>query len=173
MTNDTVIIFSSSRSHGNTRKAVDALFPESQPKLIDLNKKNISFFDYNGKKENDDFLPLIEEILKYKTFIFASPTYWYSMCAQMKTFFDRLSELYSSRTDLLKALEGKNVFVITSYAGIESPCFEDPFKLTSNYLKMNYHCCHFEYSGNNEKELKRNKEKQKKFLNSFKEKISS
>ena len=38
MTNDTVIIFSSSRSHGNTRKAVDALFPESQPKLIDLNK---------------------------------------------------------------------------------------------------------------------------------------
>ena len=159
-----VILFSSSRENGHTKKAVQEIFLEHKLPIIDLQNKNISFFDYNSKNRHDDFIPLVEELVKFKTLIFASPTYWYSMCAQMKTFFDRISDLYSFRKDLIKELENKNIFVITSYGSSKSTSFEAPFKLTSDYLKMNYHCCHYDYSGENKELRSLNKKNRDKFL---------
>jgi multimeric flavodoxin WrbA len=167
MNKDAVILFSSSRSDGYTKKALNALFEEYRLPLIDLKDKNISFFDYESKNRNDDFIPLVEELVKYKTIISSSPTYWYSMCAQMKTFFDRISDLYSFRKDLLESLKGKNVFVVTSFGSTKPTCFEDPFKLTATYLQMNYHACHFDYSGNKEGLLQENQRNREIFLADF------
>lgn len=163
-----MILFASSRSDGNTKKAIDAIFSGVSIPLVDLTKKNISFFDYDFKNENDDFIPLVEEILKYKSLIFASPTYWYIMCAQMKVFFDRLSDLLITRKDLGMRLRDKNVFVVTSYGTTKSHSFEDAFRLTAEYLGMKYHGCHFDYCGHDTSLLSQNLLEREHFLETVK-----
>ena len=172
MNKDAVILFSSSRSDGYTKNTLNALFKDYKLQLIDLKDRDISYFDYEAKNRDDDFIPLVEELVTYQTIIFSSPTYWYSMCAQMKTFFDRISDLYAFRRDLLESLKGKNVFVVTSYGSTKPTCFEDPFKLTATYLKMNYHSCHFDYSGNKEDLLQKNQKNREIFLTDFNKALS-
>ena len=105
--NKKVIILGSARSHGDTRKIVDFNRQEFPMDLVDLNHKNISYYDYRHQNQNDDYLPLMESLISYSTIILATPVYWYTMSAPMKTFFDRLSDLVTIRKDLGRALTGK------------------------------------------------------------------
>ena len=129
----------SSRDDGETRNMVDALTAHTGSTLINLREKNISYFDYEHKNIDDDFFPTMEEILQYDNIVFATPVYWFSMSAIMKTFFDRFSDLLHQRKDLGYKLKGKNMFLLTnSSTAALTRHFETPFKDTADYLSMEY-----------------------------------
>ncbi|HJK86181.1 MAG TPA: NAD(P)H-dependent oxidoreductase [Candidatus Megaira endosymbiont of Nemacystus decipiens] len=115
ISNKHIIIFGSSRSHGNTRKIIDEITRDHSLPFIDLNDFEITPFDYEHRNKGDDFIPLIEKIVNYDTMIIATPVYWYQMSTQHKIFFDRFSDLLKIRKDLGRKLRGKNLFVISSF----------------------------------------------------------
>jgi multimeric flavodoxin WrbA len=106
-----IIIFGSSRSNGNTRKAIDTILGSSEIKVVDLNTMTIKPFDYEYKNQSDDFIPLVQMFLSYEQLVFASPVYWYTMSSIMKVFMDRFSDLLDLRRDLGRRLRGKKMFV--------------------------------------------------------------
>ncbi len=87
------VILGTSKSDGNTRNLVESFVDLSGAKLFDLSEFDISFYDYEHENRNDDFLPIVHELVGFDHIVFASPVYWYSMSAQLKVFFDRLSDL--------------------------------------------------------------------------------
>ena len=135
-----LIILGSSRSHGDTRKVVDYIRNQQEFDLLDLNGKNISYYDYESKNQHDDFLPTMEDIVsKYQTIIFATPVYWYSMSAVMKTFFDRISDLLRIRKEVGRKLRGMNMAMLSCSNGDDRILhFEMPFIESAKYLGMNY-----------------------------------
>ena len=134
-----IIIQGSSNSNGNTRKVVEYLLTQKEGQFVDLNTKQISYFDYEHKNVEDDFLKVITEVLEHEIIIFATPIYWYTMSATMKTFIDRISDLLKIRKDLGRQLRGKKMMVIAcSSDHTEYPSFWEPFKLTAEYLGMDY-----------------------------------
>ena len=108
---------------------------------------SISAYDYEHRNASDDFLiALAEKLVQAEVLIFATPVYWYSMSAQMKTFFDRLSDLVSIRKDLGRALKGKQGYLVTSSSeNALPPGFEIPFIYSFAYLDMewggSFHAC--------------------------------
>ncbi|MBA4119008.1 MAG: FMN reductase [Candidatus Puniceispirillum sp.] len=141
------IIFGSSRSFGKTRAVIDDLLSPSKINLFDLNSYKISPFDYDHANRHDDFMPLIERLLHYDTWIIATPVYWYNMSTQHKIFFDRFSDLLTIRKDLGRQLRGKKLFVIASFGDSYPQGFEDTFKQICDYLGMAYLGSSFFYSG--------------------------
>ena len=141
MENKTVVIFGSSRSFGNTRKVLDKLVElKNDIDIIDLNAYNIGYFDYEFKNKDDDFIKVMEKVITYNTIIFATPIYWYTMSAQLKTFFDRISDLlFEGNKDIGRKLRGKQMGVISCGSDAEYiEGFEMPFKESANYLGMIY-----------------------------------
>ncbi|GAA3762506.1 NAD(P)H-dependent oxidoreductase [Flavobacterium ginsengiterrae] len=140
MENKTVIILGSSRKNGNTTKIVDALSKEHNIDIVNLSDYNISYYDYESKNIDDDFLPLIRGIIeKYDTLIFATPVYWYNMSGILKVFFDRFSDLIRIEKETGRKLRGKKIGVISnSHDNIIEDSFYIPFKKTSDYLGMEY-----------------------------------
>jgi multimeric flavodoxin WrbA len=141
MEKTSVIILGSSRSNGNTRIIVDEM-RRTNPSidLIDLNDYNISYYDYKFNNSDDDFLELFKTILNYNTLIFATPIYWYTMSAQMKTFFDRISDVLKGDEKMYgRQLKGKRLAVISCGSDQEiSDGFIMPFEQSANYLNMEY-----------------------------------
>ncbi|SEC89369.1 Multimeric flavodoxin WrbA [Tenacibaculum sp. MAR_2009_124] len=137
---NTIVIQGSSKSYGNTRKIIDYLNPENNFDIVDLKTKNIGHFDYEFKNTNDDFIPLVKNVIpNYDTIIFATPVYWYSMSGILKVFFDRCSDLLYQEKELGRLLRGKNMAVISnSGANDLKKGFYMPFKESANYLGMNY-----------------------------------
>jgi len=141
MKHKTVVIIGSSRSNGNTRTIVDELVSLSPDiDIVDLNNYNIGYYHYDFKNKNDDFFDLFLKILEYDTIIFATPIYWYTMSAQIKTFLDRISDvLHGDKKVYGRKLRGKNLATIS--CGSDNEIFDGftmPFVQTANYLGMNY-----------------------------------
>jgi multimeric flavodoxin WrbA len=152
MTNK-VIILGSSRSNGNTASIVANISTKHQIDVIDLNNYEISYYDYESRNRNDDFLPLIKSILdKYETLIFATPVYWYNMSGIMKVFFDRFSDLIRIEKETGRKLKGKNMFVISnSHDNKIDDTFYLPFKKSADYLGMHFQgSLHFNANNINE-----------------------
>lgn len=136
---DTIILLGSSRVNGNTHKLVKKFNEDKQAKIYNLLDYSIANFDYNHKNKDDDFIPLVKDILKYDHWVFATPVYWYSMSSQMKVFFDRLTDLLTIRKELGRKLRNKSCSVLSTGSDPQAPnSFEEPFILTANYLGMNY-----------------------------------
>lgn len=135
-----LVILGSARSEGDTSKVVDALILKSDCDVIDLNDYKFSYYDYNHKNRNDDFIPLVKSAVeKYDMIIFATPVYWYSMSAVMKVFFDRLSDLITIEKELGRKLRGKNMAALScSVGGNLGEAFWLPFRHTAEYLGMNF-----------------------------------
>lgn len=135
-----VIILGSSASNGNTKKVVDVLTSKTGFECIDLNDYNFSYFDYTHTNQVDDFIPLMEKIIKeYELIIFATPIYWYSMSGIMKTFFDRVSDLLKIRKELGRQLRGKSMAAIScSGHDDQGEYFWKPFEMSADYLGMKY-----------------------------------
>lgn len=135
----TVVILGTSRSDGNTRLAVERVLAGRPVKIVDLSQISMSVYDYSHNNAGDEFLPFIEDIAAMQLWILATPVYWYTMSAQMKLFFDRLSDLVTIRKDLGRALRGTSLAVVASGTDNLMPeSFESPFRLTCEYLDMNY-----------------------------------
>ncbi len=135
-----LIIQGSSRSGGNTNKVIKVLQNELEFDVLDLKNKNIAPFDYDFNNQNDDFLPIIKKIAdEYDLIVFATPVYWYSMSGIMKNFFDRISDCLKIEKDTGRKLRGKSMAMISCGSDeTEIPGFEVPFKLSAEYLGMNY-----------------------------------
>jgi multimeric flavodoxin WrbA len=140
MNNKKVIIVGSSRNNGNTTKIVEEIAKQFNIDLINLNDHQFSYYDYESKNRNDDFLPLIKLIIeKYDTLIFATPVYWYSMSGIMKVFFDRFSDLIRIEKETGRKLRGKKFAVISnSHDDRLDFDFYIPFKKSAEYLGMDY-----------------------------------
>jgi multimeric flavodoxin WrbA len=133
------VVLGTSKSDGNTRLLVDAFVEKTDSKVFDLEKFKISFFDYSHKNKSDDFLPLIHELISYDHIVFATPVYWYSMSAQLKVFFDRLSDLLTIEKGLGRKLKGKSISILSTGFDVNCPeCFVQPFEMTANYMNLNF-----------------------------------
>ena len=100
-----VIIVGSSRRDGNTASMANRLRELTEYKVIYLSDYAIGYFDYENNYQNDDYLALMKELItQYDRFIFATPVYWYTMSAIMKTFFDRFSDLLRHHKELGRKL---------------------------------------------------------------------
>jgi multimeric flavodoxin WrbA len=135
-----ITLFSSARRNGNTGTLIDIVAKKSEMEVIDLDKMNISAFDYENKHKDDDFLPLMKKVLNYQHIIFSSPIYWYSVTPAMKAFLDRISDLliFPELLDMGRQLRGKTGHIVTTSVHKElSPLFSGVFETTFNYLGMN------------------------------------
>lgn len=135
-----VIIVGSSRNKGNTTRIIENVAKQFNIDVVNLSQYNISYYDYESKNRDDDFLPLIKNILeKYDTLIFATPVYWYSMSGIMKVFFDRFSDLIRIEKETGRKLKGKKMAVISNSHDnkIENE-FYIPFRKSAVYLGMDY-----------------------------------
>jgi multimeric flavodoxin WrbA len=138
--NKVIVIIGSSRNDGDTKKLVDELAKLSDFDRIDLNDYNFSYYDYEHKNANDDYIPLMRKLIdNYDTFLFATPVYWYAMSGIMKVFFDRITDLLDDEKELGRQLRKKKMAVITCSLGNNlGDNFWLPFEETSNYLRMEY-----------------------------------
>ncbi|VAW86504.1 hypothetical protein MNBD_GAMMA18-336 [hydrothermal vent metagenome] len=135
----TAIILGTSRKNGNTSQLVDLFLQHTKADLFNLSDFVMSPFDYEHNNADDDFLPLIDKVLGYEHIIFATPVYWYSMSAQMKIFFDRMSELVTVEKERGRKLRGKScALMATGNDNLPAECFEKPFVLSADYLGMMY-----------------------------------
>lgn len=137
----TIILFASSRRHGNTGKLSDRIASALDAELVDLGDKAISPFDYDHRNRHDDFEPLMQHVLSFDHIVFASPIYWYAVAPSMKIFLDRITD-YLDLPDLLdsgRQLRGKTGYVIcTSVHDAPDPPFISAMESTIGYLGMRY-----------------------------------
>jgi len=136
----TVIIWGSSRRDGDTAELVQLLQQHVNSDAVCLMNYYIDYYDYEYSNAGDDFIPLMEEVVRYDNIILVSPVYWYSVAAILKTFIDRLSDIIRVRKDLGRRMAGKSLWFATCGAS-PMPAFEDmdnPFKATAAYLDMKY-----------------------------------
>ena len=108
---------------------------------VDLNDYDISYYDYQHKNRNDDYLSLMKYLIdRYDTLIFVTLVYWYSMSGIMKVFFDRLTDLLEIEKPLGRKLRGMKMGAISCSNGNNlGNIFWIPFLETAKYLGMKYH----------------------------------
>ena len=135
-----VLIVGSSRNDGDTMNLARQLAKMSKWDLINLNNYKFSYFDYSHNNQDDDYLNLMRKIIeKYKTLIFVTPVYWYSMSGIMKVFFDRFSDLLTIERELGRKLQGKEMAAVSCSTGENlGDHFWLPFSETAKYLGMRY-----------------------------------
>ncbi len=139
--NGAIAVFASARRHGNTGKLMDAIVSELSIPLIDLDNRAISPYDYEHRNIGDDFLPTMDELLRYETLIFATPVYWYGPSAQMKIFIDRTSDFLDLETlkNIGRQLRGKTAYVVcTSISDQADSSFINAFRSIFDYLGIHY-----------------------------------
>lgn len=133
-------LLASSRSDGNTARLLrDLLTRIPGAGLIDLSAHTIAPYRYDQRYGDDEFDEIATTLANAEAIIFASPVYWYSMSAPMKTFFDRLTDLTESRKTIGKSLAGKTMFLVGSGGSPTAPdSFERPFVDTAGYFNMHW-----------------------------------
>jgi multimeric flavodoxin WrbA len=136
----TAVLLGTSRYEGNTRQLITQVGTSMNIELFMLKDYDITPFDYDHKNRDDDFIPLVKQLLEYDHIVFASPLYWYTMSAQLKVFFDRISDLLGIEKDIGRQLRGKHCSLLsTGVDDLPPNCLEETFKLTFDYLDMCYH----------------------------------
>jgi multimeric flavodoxin WrbA len=139
MNSKVIFVLGTSRPRGNTRMLVDYLNAGQNAPIVDLSQHNITPYDYEYRNKNDDFLGLATHLLAFDSIVFATPVYWYSMSAQMKIFFDRLSDLVRIEKKIGRALANHKTYLVATGTDKELPVeFEEPFRLSSKYFNMTY-----------------------------------
>ncbi len=136
-----IILLGTARRGGNSFKIADYLNQSLHFQLIDLNDSRIYPFNYEHDYPKDDaFLLLVQEILAADVLIFVTPVYWYNVSTTMKLFMDRLTDLITICKQEGRALKGKSVFSVSCGPDPDMPSyFHEPFRLTAEYLDMQYH----------------------------------
>ena len=135
-----VVIVGSSRNDGEALNLTKQLIEKSKWDLINLNDYDFSYFDYEHKNRNDDYLRLMRKIVKkYEILIFITPVYWYSMSGIMKVFFDRFTDLLTIEKELGRKLRAKKMAVMSCSIGENlGENFWLPFSETAKYLGIDY-----------------------------------
>jgi multimeric flavodoxin WrbA len=133
------IVLGSSKADGNTHQFAEAVAAVSGGRVFDLSDYDITYYDYKHQNESDDFLELMRTLVDADHIVWASPVYWYSMSAQMKVVFDRLSDLTENDKLLGRRWAGKSMSVIsTGYQSTCPSCFIEPFVMTARYFDLDF-----------------------------------
>lgn len=136
-----LVICGSARSPSNTQRALTGLMGFDVP-LISLCQKTLFPYNYTLKNPRDDFLEILECVLDANPLILATPVYWHAMSAQMKIFFDRMTDVIDPDfQDKRLKLRGKKVLVVASSAKGTPEGFEVPFQSMCHYFSMVYCGC--------------------------------
>ena len=134
----TSIILGSSRSNGNAASVCKTVAQQLGADVFDLNDYVIGPYRYD-QRYDDDFQFLIRDVIEYDRIILATPMYWYTASAQMKTFLDRLSDLLEKDNIQGQALKQKKAALLGTGKDLQPPaCFEEVFAKTFKYLGMTY-----------------------------------
>ena len=143
MAGSSLILLGSARKRSDTAAFLEKVFAGHDYELLDLLDIPIAPYNYSGTyPESDGFLKVVDALLKHQVLVFATPVYWYAMSGLMKTFFDRFTDLVTTKKYLGRQLRGKSTFLLAVGADEELPDgFETPFRLTSDYLDMHYQDC--------------------------------
>ncbi|MFC2954059.1 flavodoxin family protein [Marinicaulis aureus] len=134
-------ILGSSRADGDTARLLSAVLAHLPgTERVDLGTLRIGPYSYSHANADDDFLPLAQAMLKAQAIVLASPVYWYTMSAQMKLFFDRLSDLTDPPYKTIgKQLAGKTLFVVATGSDPKPPeSFVHPFEDSAGYFNMQW-----------------------------------
>jgi multimeric flavodoxin WrbA len=130
-----IAILGSTRSDGNTAKALHRLVHGLPCETVDLSHTKIAQFSYAQNYQDDDFTGIIERIVDAPVTILASPVYWYSYAAPMKIFIDRFSDLLFSKKPLGRRLRGCNfAFLSTGNAPQPDETLNQAFSNFCGYL---------------------------------------
>jgi multimeric flavodoxin WrbA len=120
---------------------MDRIASDLDIEVVDLGARRLSAYDYQHRNRDDDFEPLMTQVLEHDQIIFATPIYWYSVSPAMKIFLDRISD-FLELPDLLaegRRLRGKNAYVVcTSVSDEPSTVFVAAFRETFDYLGMRF-----------------------------------
>lgn len=143
-----IVLLGSSRGDGGTSQAIQSVFQSTPAPIVYLSELDISYYDYSHANAHDDFMTIAQQMVMHNPIILATPVYWYTMSAMMKTFIDRWSDLLEIRKDIGRRLAGKELYVITSYANSLPRGFEEPFSQTCDYFEIEYKGCYYYYNGN-------------------------
>lgn len=136
--NKIAILQGSARSDGNTRKVVSHLMSLIKADHYDLNDYEVGYYDYEHRQA-DDFPDLVQKLVEYEVLILATPVYWYSMSAQMKTFFDRLTDLFEIHKPLYAQMAGQKWLVLSCGPDDDVPdYFWKPFAASAEYLNLSF-----------------------------------
>lgn len=136
-----IVIIGSSEGGSNTLGFVQKLLPESDSiEHVLLKDLHLDHFKYDvNYTENDQFLSVVETMLKADNIILATPVHWYSLSSHMKVFFDRLSDLILAQKEFGKALYGKKIELVVTGSDKDPPVgFDVPVNLTALYFGMDY-----------------------------------
>lgn len=173
MTEKIALILGSARKDSDTKFYADFVFKEQNHKIFNLLDFEISTYSYdNTYPISDKFLNLINELLNFETFVFATPVYWYSMSGLMKIFFDRLTELKKQKKEIGRKFKNKSVFLLVVGSDKEIPMgFEIPFKLTAEYFDMAYKS-YIYFSTSHIKTERENIETKRKFIDNIEHKAA-
>jgi len=138
-----IFILGSARSEGKTSEVLEKIVGGYSAEIVDLNKLNISPYDYEHKNKEDDYIPLMRRVLEHDIMVLATPVYWYSVSTIMKIFIDRITDLITIEKGLGRRLRGKKLFVITTYSTSKPQGFEYPIEQFCNYLGIEYLGCSY------------------------------
>lgn len=142
-------ILGSSRDEGNTSALLDLCLEGLDAEVVSLVGSKIAHWDYDNPQQEDDFPLVAQKMVAATTIVFASPVYWYAMSGTMKVFFDRFSELLSTRKDVGKSLAGRKTWLVASGGSPVMPeGFDVPFAQTSEYFKMTFGGCFYGQANN-------------------------
>ena len=139
--NPPLIIIGSARKDGNTLTFIKKAFENKKYQLIDLLEYNIHPYNYAEEyPDNDQFLSIMEKIVKHEKIVWATPVYWYAVSGILKDFFDRLTDLTHDHEEIRKALPSKKTYLMSVGSSDALPeGFEVPFRDTAHYFDMQYH----------------------------------
>ncbi len=134
-----IIIQGSSRSDGDTNLVVSYLKNITGFDVVDLNQREINYFDYEFKNEDDFEIIFKNMVQHYHKIVFATPVYWYTMSGIMKVFLDRFSDYLYKEKNFGRMLRGKEMAMIScSNDGDRVEEFHLPFLRSAEYLGMDY-----------------------------------
>ena len=104
---NSIAILGSARSRGNTAAALQRLIAGSCCEVVDLQFCSVAPYNYESDyPEGDQFLSVVQQIVRAPVTIIATPVYWYSYSTPMKVFIDRFSDLLTAHRDLGRQLRG-------------------------------------------------------------------
>ncbi len=141
MSKKVLVISSSPRKGGNSDTLCDefargAAEAGHQVEKIFLKDKKINYCtgcgfcmtnDHNGCSQKDDMTEVLEKIIAADTLVLASPAYFYTMCAQLKTMIDRCCAKYTKITN-------KELYFIATAGDDAKPAVDRIFEEFRGYL---------------------------------------
>jgi multimeric flavodoxin WrbA len=133
-----LIINGSSRVNGHTETMIRDIFQEKTFDIVHLNELNISYYDYEHENIGDEFIAVARRMVQYDIVVFASPVYANGISAQLKTFFDRTTDLIEVHTNVLEKLQGKKCFFLACGHKSVPGTLAAPIEQTCAYLGLQY-----------------------------------